>query len=181
MSPDLKTLVDRVADRAENLFLHRKLQCAESILVACNEVFRGGLDQDQAVGIAAGMGAGLSESGCLCGALNGGVLSLGLILPGKRPNQDRRMVRQASHELHNRFKKHFSTTCCRILTKHIKHDPKAHFKQCAGITRVGASMTAEMLLELKPELALQAAGGALPKLESPFCGRIKWLLSWVCR
>jgi C_GCAxxG_C_C family probable redox protein len=181
MSPELRNLVDRVADRAENLYRNRHLHCAESILVACNEVFRGGLNQDQAVGIAAGMGAGLSDSGCLCGALNGGVLSLGLILPGNRPNRDRKRIRNASRDLHNQFKNRFNSTCCRVLIKNVKHDPKEHFEQCAGITKEAAGMTASMLLELKPQLAEQAAGGELPKLESPMCGRIKWLLNWVCR
>ena len=181
LSPELRDLAERVADRAETLFRHSRLQCAEAVLAACNEAFQGGLDRDQAVGIAAGMGEGLSESGCLCGALNGGVLSLGLILPGKRPNQDRRQVRIASHELHNRFKACFGSTCCRVLTKAVNHDPKTHFDQCAGITKAGAYMTAEMLLELKPQLAMPAAEGGQPKQEPPFCGRIKWILGWICR
>ena len=104
---------------------------------------------------------------------------MGLLLPGNKPNQDRQLIRQASFELHRRFKERFNSTCCRVLTKKVKHDKKSHFTQCTGITKAGAYMAAEMLWELKPQLVNQALGQVLPQRETPWCGRMKWLLSWV--
>ena len=88
MTPEMLSLAEQVAARAESLFRHRSLLCAESILVACNEVFHGGLEHGQAVGLAAGMGEGLGDSGCLCGALNGrGCFPWGSSCPAINPTR----------------------------------------------------------------------------------------------
>lgn len=52
--------------------------CAQSVLLACNEYT--GLDDNTALAISAGFGGGL-RSGEVCGAISGAVMALGLVFP----------------------------------------------------------------------------------------------------
>ena len=180
MHPQARELIQRVSDKADNLYQTKQLLCAEAILVSFNEVFDGGLTQRQAVGMSAGMTIGMGGSGCMCGALGGGSLSLGLIAPGCKVGSERKKMRKATNELHDRFKARFGSTCCRVLSRKVKDDSKAHFEQCRGITRETARMTAEILFELRPELALTPAGHRQPCRDNMPCGRLRWLVNWLC-
>lgn len=73
-----------VRDKARALYRSRRLMCSEAILTAVNEVFAGGLTERQAVALASALPVGLG-GGCLCGALGGAAVALGLTLePGAR-------------------------------------------------------------------------------------------------
>jgi C_GCAxxG_C_C family probable redox protein len=180
MSPQAREIVERVSQKAENLFSTKQLLCTESILVSFNEVFDGGLSRQQAVGLSAGLSTGLGDSGCLCGAVSGGSLALGLILPGCNTGGNRKKLRKATAKLHDRFKQEFGSTCCRVLSRKVKNDSKAHFAQCSGITQSAARMTAELLLEMRPELADQPLVSKRPCLDNVPCGRLRWLVNWLC-
>jgi len=73
-----------IGQRAGNLFLTRQLWCSGAVLVVLNRVLNGDLTQDQAIRLAAGMGEGMGNAGCICGGLNGGALALGLFLGNGR-------------------------------------------------------------------------------------------------
>ena len=151
-----QALVIAIRERAENLFQTKKLLCSEAILVSLNQGLGGGLTEDQAIALASGFTIGLGESGCLCGAVSGGVMALGLLLGKDRTYARRKEIREAAAELHNRFKELHRSTCCRVLTKSVKDDSKAHFQQCTELTGEGAEIAARMILERRPELAAQA-------------------------
>lgn len=160
-------VIDMVGARAENIFRSGQLACSEAVLSVLNESLHGGLPPEHAVSLAAGFPEGLGGSGCLCGALGGGVLALGLFLGRKKPGErDRRGLQAATKKLHDRFKGELHATCCRILTKKVKDDDKAHFDQCARITGIGARMAAEIILDLRPELIEDADEEYLSKRES---------------
>ena len=180
MDAQAQELIERVSLKAGNLYSTRQLLCAEAILASFNEVFGGGLSQQQAVGLSAGFGAGMGESGCLCGALGGGSLALGLILPDCNAGGMRRKLRGATHELHRRFKGEFGSACCKVLTRKVKQGSRAHFSQCSGITQSAARMTAEVLLQMRPELAREPISPERPCLDSMPCGRLRWLVNWLC-
>lgn len=150
-------LTARLAGRARNLYLTRQLLCSEAVLAVLNRGLGGGLTDDTAVRLAAGLPMGLGESGCTCGALTGGVLALGLFLPNASPGvRDRKRTRDAAQELHDRFKDRFRSTCCRVLSKPVRHDPKLHFRQCADVTGAATEMAGEIILERRPDLLAQA-------------------------
>ena len=161
-----ETLVAAIRERAEHLFQTKKLLCTEAILVSLNEGLGGGLTEDQAIALASGFTIGIGESGCLCGAVSGGVMALGLLLGKDRTYARRKDIRDAGAELHNRFKELHRSTCCRVLTKPVKDDAKAHFRQCTGLTGDGAEITARLILERRPELADQANRDFLERRES---------------
>jgi C_GCAxxG_C_C family probable redox protein len=144
---DPATLAALAGSRAEELFRSRRYMCTEAILVAMNEVFGGGLSEQTAAALAAGFPDGMGGSGCLCGAVSGGAMALGLLLA---PTHSRRDIRALSAQLHDRFRDRHKSVCCRVLTKGIRSDKQAHFAQCAGLTGEAAAMAAGMVLAACP-------------------------------
>ena len=181
MNSKAEKLVCATRDRAESLFQSKQLLCSEAVLVSLNENLGGGLTEDQAIGLAAGLPVGLGASGCLCGAVSGGVLGLGLILSNGSCGRRRKATRLASKRLHDWFKCEYKSTCCRTLTKRVRDNPKEHFRQCVSFTGESAAMTARILLESRPELEKHATENYFPKSETVACGKLKWLFNIFCR
>ncbi len=181
MNADHARLAASFRERAENLYRTGQYLCAESILLALNRGFNGPLTDDQAVGISAGMVDGMGGSGCLCGAVGGAALAIGLLLGQDAPHARRMDIRQAVNELHVWFKAEHGSACCRVLSKKIKDDKAAHFNQCANLTGKAAEKAALILLERRPELARDIDAAALHARESKLGGRLKWALRFLCR
>ena len=146
-------LLDCIQFRAENLFLTDQLKCAEAVLVVLNQGLGGDLPRELAIRLASGLPEGLGQRGCLCGALNGGALALGLFLGRKGPGYRNGLkIRRAVGDLHDRFKTAYKATCCRVLTQALDYGSKAHFRQCARITGRSARWAAAIVLDHRPEL-----------------------------
>ncbi|MFP4347899.1 MAG: C-GCAxxG-C-C family protein [Thermodesulfobacteriota bacterium] len=166
MDDPIEAIIQGIYNRADNLYRTHQMFCAEAVLASLNNGLGGGLTEKQAVSLAAGLTVGIGGSGCMCGALGGGVLALGLFLGENAPYRNRKAIREASGELHERFKSVYKSTCCRTLSKHVKDNAKAHFDHCAGITAAGAEMTARLILEKRPELALRSNMSYLKRRQS---------------
>lgn len=136
--------VDAVYERARELFDSKQHNCAESVFLAINEVFNGGLDQATAARIATGLGGGLGATGGTCGALTGGVLAIGLIAGADPSVSRRKKIYPLAAALQERFTQRFGTICCRDLTRDITVERRIH---CSPITAEAAAMCAEILLE----------------------------------
>lgn len=149
-------LAKTIGERSANLFLTRQLWCSGAVLVVLNRVLGGGLTQETAIRLCAGLGDGLGGSGCLCGGLNGGALALGIFLGNGRlsPGGDQKVL-AATHLLHSRFKAAHGSTCCRILTKHVEMGSRRQYEACAGRTAKAAELAAELILDHRPELMEQ--------------------------
>lgn len=154
--------VAQIAARAQELFTSKEMLCSEAIAVALHEAMDTGLSEETVRGMAAAYPQGLGNAGCVCGALNGGALMLGLYLSSVMPPVK---VREASRRLHDEFKSQCGSTCCRVLTKKVKDDPKAHFAQCGAYTGLGAKLASRMILSAVPELA---KGDKLSSIAKPF-------------
>lgn len=179
LGPNAEVLVRLIRDKAENLYLTRQFYCTESVLVTINRGLGGGLTDDQAIAVAAPFSIGLGGSGCMCGALAGGVLAAGLFVGDKVPYRRRKDSRRAGAELHDDFKARFGGVCCRVLQKKRRAAGEDVFKGCARVTAEAAEMTARKLLALRPDLARSAdrdflesrdslAGGTLRKISRLF-------------
>lgn len=123
----------KVALEAEGLYLSGKMHCAEAVLAAIKNNFAP-LLPDEVVHMAAGFGGG-SGSGCLCGAVSGGTISLGLVL-----KSDKKKVTLLTRELHKWFKGQYGATCCKIVTQKGKGG-------CGALTGSVAGKVAELLME----------------------------------
>ena len=95
---------------------------------------------EQVVAMASGMAVGAGKSGCMCGALNGGIMALGLIFGRTEQNgptnPDSIKCMQLSHELHDWFKANNgkNAICCRILTREFDMGKGEHKEQCIRFT-----------------------------------------------
>jgi len=179
VSPETEALVTQIRDKARNLYISRQLLCTEAVMVALNQGLNGGLSETQAVAMAAPFCVALGESGCLCGALAGAVLASGLFLGRDRPFRRRGDMRVGARELHDAFKAANGATCCRVLTKKVRHDPDAHFRQCADLTADGAEMAARLILGKRPELIRQANGEFLARRQSAALGVFHRILQYL--
>ena len=79
-------------------------------------------------------GSGIGESGCLCGAVTGGVMALGLMGKGDR-----------NADLIAAFRNEFRTTCCRGLSKDYQWLSREHLANCRRITVATAGMVERLL------------------------------------
>jgi C_GCAxxG_C_C family probable redox protein len=170
-----EVLIGRISDRARNLFVSRQMLCAEAVVVALNHGLSGGLTDVQAAAMAAPFSVALGDSGCLCGALSGAVMSAGLLLGQGHLYYQRKVMRSHARHLHDTFKNANGTTCCRVLSNNVRHDKKAHFQQCADLTAQAAEMAARLILEARPDLYARADNNYLTERQSTIGGTL-WRL-----
>lgn len=116
---------------AEQLYRSGKYHCAEAVLETVRRHFAPNLPES-IVGTVAGFGAG-SSSGCICGAVSGGTVALGLVLT------DKKETTRLTKELHTWFKEKYGVTCCKVIRK-------THKGVCPVLTGEVAGKIAEMLV-----------------------------------
>ena len=174
MNSPFKDLLGLVESRARNLFMTRQLNCAEAVFLVLNKGFGGGLPEETAIRLASAMTDGLGGAGCLCGALGGGVLALGLFLGRDRAGvKDRYHAQQASRVLHDLFRDHLGSSCCRVLNKRTKKAGRSPFEHCKELTGIGARLAAQVILERRPGLAKNADMAYLEQVDSKIGANLK--------
>ena len=81
--------------------------CCEAVMAAMRENFELDVPED-VIGMASAMSVGAGRSGCMCGALNGGILALGMFFGRTEPRGPKdpevNKCMSYSNELHNWFK-----------------------------------------------------------------------------
>jgi len=146
-------LAETIGERAKNLYLTGQLLCSEAVLVVLNKGLGGGLSDDVAIRLASALPVGLGNSGCICGAVSGATLAVGLFLGRSTPGStDQLEALRAANLVHDRFKGMFGATCCRVLTTKVKNNKQEHVEQCATLTGQAAERAALIILEKRPEL-----------------------------
>jgi C_GCAxxG_C_C family probable redox protein len=178
---DAEALVANIRERARNLYQTRQMLCTEAVVAALNHGLHGGLTDAQATAMAAPFSAALGDSGCLCGALSGAVMASGLLIGKDQPYRHRQDMRDSARQLHDTFKLANGATCCRVLSRTVKDDKKAHFQQCAGLTAQAAEMAARLVLRERPDLIAQADDGFLSRRQSVVSGALLRLVRLFSR
>lgn len=115
---------------AEQLYRSGKYHCAEAVLETVRRHFAADVPES-VVGTVSGFGGG-SSSGCICGAVSGGTVALGLVLA------DKKETTHLTKELHVWFKEKYGVTCCKIIRQN-------HKGACPVLTGEVAGKVAEML------------------------------------
>jgi C_GCAxxG_C_C family probable redox protein len=165
--PTYRELEALIQGRVTNLFATRQLECAEAVLSVLNRGFGGELSDALAVRLASGFPEGMGRSGCLCGALSGAVMALGLFLGRNGPGFGRgRSAKMAAAALQKDFKSVYKSTCCRILTKDLDYGSRAHQRHCARISGEAARLAARILIDARPGLVTQVDWDYLGRLDS---------------
>lgn len=142
-------LLDRVQADAEHLFRSGTYFCSEAVLQTINELLGKPYDEN-VVKLASGFPIGMGKSGCLCGAVSGGQMALGIVY-GRvegQPMQDKMF--EVSKDLHDYIKNEYKSTCCRVITREWAGD---NFKSperknhCITITGKVARWVANVLID----------------------------------
>jgi C_GCAxxG_C_C family probable redox protein len=142
-------LLDKVQANAEELFRSGTYFCSEAVVQTINE-FLGKPYEENVVKLASGFPIGMGKAGCLCGAVSGGQMALGMVygrVEGE-PMQDKMF--EVSKELHDYVKDEYKSTCCRVITREWAGD---NFKSperknhCIKITGKVARWVANQIIE----------------------------------
>ncbi len=96
ISEETRAVSVQCQTEAEQLYRSGKYHCAEAVLEVARRHFAAQLPES-IVGTVSGFGGG-SSSGCICGAVSGGTVALGLILA------DKKETTHLTKELHTWFK-----------------------------------------------------------------------------
>src|SRR5512136_479737 len=125
--------IAKARNKAEQMYRSGEYLCSEAVLLVANE-FLGKPMPDNIVKLASGFPVGMGLAGCVCGALSGGVMALGLKYGRTKPKAKTPGMFEASRELHDRFKSRRGHTCCRVLIRHLQMGSPEHIEQCTVIT-----------------------------------------------
>lgn len=139
--------VSKVRKDAEELF-RGGFFCSEAVVSAIRSNFE--LDiPEKVISMASGFPVGIGRSKCLCGAVSGGVMAIGLFF-GRTVQKDPKVEKtlELSKELHDWFKvaNGKNALCCRILTKEFDMGQGEHKEQCIRFTGLVAGKVAEMIV-----------------------------------
>jgi C_GCAxxG_C_C family probable redox protein len=137
--------LNKIRTTAENYYRNGDFYCSEAIVKTIKNEF--GLPiSDDVIKMASGFPIGIGGSGCICGAVVGGVMAIGMFFgrtEAKDPSVTRTMA--LSNELHNVFKERHRNLCCRVLTKGLVLGSPKHMEQCISFTGEVAEETAKII------------------------------------
>ena len=134
--------------------------CCEAVMETMIDHFKLDVPQET-IRMASGMAVGVGKSGCICGALNGGVLALGMFFgrSEQKGPMDPNVVKclGLTKELHDWFQDNNTkgVSCCRVLTKEFDMSVGGHKSKCIYYTGICAAKTAELVAR---ELGIPTTG-----------------------
>ncbi len=142
--------VKKVIKEAEDSF-RNGFFCSEAVISVIRDNFE--LDiPEEIIAMASGFPVGIGRSKCLCGAVSGGVMSLGLIF-GRTKQGDKKVEKtlELSKEVHDWFKiaNGKNSLCCRALTREFDMKNGEHKEQCIRYTGLVAGKVAELIVKEK--------------------------------
>ncbi len=137
--------LQKVKDTAEKYYREGDFYCSEAIVKTIRDSFELPLP-DEVIAMASGFPIGMGKSGCTCGAIVGGIMTLGMFfgrVKSKDPKVEKTM--KLANELHDLFQKNHKVLCCRILTKGMTLGSPEHMTQCISFTGEVAESTARII------------------------------------
>ncbi len=130
-SPVNPEIAEKCRQEAEELYRSGKYHCAEAVVEVIRKQFSPETPES-VVSAVSGFGGG-SGSGCICGAISGGTVALGLV------SKEKKKCAHLTRELHTWFKERYRVPCCKIIRK--ENDKGV----CPVLTGEVAGKIAEML------------------------------------
>lgn len=142
-------LLDKVQANAEEYFRSGTFFCSESVVQTINEVLGKPYDES-VVKLAGGFPVGMGKAGCLCGAVSGGQMALGMVYGRVEGEPMKDKMFEKAKGLHDYIKDEYKSTCCRVITKEWTGDDfksEARKNHCVTITGRVARWVANELIE----------------------------------
>lgn len=130
--------------------------CSQSVLAAFSERF--GLQQDQALRVAAAFGGGMARAGETCGAVTGALMALGLFAGSIDPDDKAAKERTyaLAQDFMTRFRARFGNLDCRCLlgvdlsepgSAQVARDQGLFNSVCPGLVQGASEILTEILRE----------------------------------
>jgi len=127
-------LVEEIRETAEGYFRRGEFFCSEAVVTTINNALGQPFDP-AVVKMASGFPIGVGKSGCLCGAVSGGVMALGLAYGREEPNGEMPDSFSNNAALHDYIIEKYGSTCCRVLTMEFDDfKSKERAEHCIQIT-----------------------------------------------
>ena len=138
--------LEKIRLMAEEYYRSGDFYCSEAIVKTIKDAFSLPVS-DEVISMASGFPVGIGKAGCLCGAVAGGVMALGLVF-GRSTPKDKKVDKamNLSNELHDIFKKRHKHLCCRTLNKYMIMGSSRQMKQCIAFTGEMAQETAWIII-----------------------------------
>ncbi len=137
--------ISKIKKDAEELYRKGDFFCSEAIVFSIKNNLE--LDMpDEMIAMASGFPVGIGKSKCVCGAVSGGIMSLGYFF-GRKVGGDPKVHKalELANELQESFKNNHKVLCCKILTNGMDMASGEHKKQCVAFTGEIAEKTAEII------------------------------------
>jgi C_GCAxxG_C_C family probable redox protein len=133
---------------AADLFMEGN-SCSESVVrAACKGGLCGGnLSEDAINSITSAFSGAMGTHECLCGAVAGSQIVLGLTFGRTSFRDDPHKIKGIAAEFVKRFKEKRHATCCKVLRAKYKDDPVAGRQNCAAIVSECAEILSDLINE----------------------------------
>jgi len=139
-------IIANVRTKAEGYFQRGEFFCSESVIHTLNELLDWPFDRS-ITRLASGFPIGIGKSGCVCGAISGGVMALGMAYGRNHGDAMNSRMLPIAAELHDHIKKLYKSTCCRVITKDLVFDSPERKAHCVKITGEVVAWLTEKLLD----------------------------------
>jgi len=142
-------VLDRVQADAEELFRSGTYFCSESVVQTINELLGKPYDAN-IVKLASGFPIGMGKAGCLCGAVSGGQMALGIVYGRVEGEPMQEKMFELAKGLHDYIIREYKSNCCRVITKEWTGDnfmSQERKNHCITITGQVARWVANELIK----------------------------------
>lgn len=129
----------------EELYRNRDFFCSEAVIKVILNHFPNEFD-DNVIKLASGFPVGIGGSMCTCGAVNAGVMAIGMFF-GRNQSKGKEVKKTMllSKELYEEFTKTHKVACCKVLTKGKELGSKEHLTHCVNMTGEVVEITGRIL------------------------------------
>ncbi len=133
-------------ETAEQYYRSGAFYCSEALVKTLKDAFELPYSDD-VVRIASGFPVGMGV-GCTCGAVNAGVMVIGMIF-GRNEAFGKEVARamQVTKRLQTEFTAKRKVCCCKVLTRGLTLASPEHLEHCINITGEVTELTAKIILE----------------------------------
>lgn len=137
-----------VTEEAEKLFRSGTYFCSEAVVQTINQLL-GEPFPPEIVRMASSFPIGMGKAQCLCGAISGGQMALGMVYGRTEGEPMPERMFQVAKALHDYIRKEYGSPCCRVITREWRGDnfqSPGRKEHCITITGVVARWVAELLI-----------------------------------
>ena len=141
--------LDYIRETAEGYFKRGEFFCSEAVVQAINDAL-GKPYPEEVVKLASGFPIGLGKAQCLCGAVSGGEMALGMVYGRVHKEAMNPKMFEKAKGLHDYVKEAYKSTCCRVITREWAGDnfqSPERKEHCIAITGKVAEWVAKELIE----------------------------------